>query len=104
MAGVSESARRGALPAWALPAVVLPLLLGLPFLLLHQVLLYRDLLHFVVPQQAYAASALAHGRLPLWNPLQFGGAPFLAEPGSGVFYPPNLLFHLLDPPRAATAF
>ena len=89
-------------PSWALPIVALPLALSLPFFA-GATLLFRDILHFVAPQQAFAAQALAHGRLPLWNPLLFGGVPFLAEPGSGVFYPPNLVFLALVPHRAATA-
>jgi len=32
---------------------------------------------------------------PLWNPNQFAGVPFAANPLSGLWYPPNLLFLLL---------
>jgi len=67
-------------------------------------LLFRDILHFNLPQQVFAAAARAQWRLPLWDPGRYGGAPFFAEPGTGVLYPANLLFHLLDPPRAATCF
>ena len=83
--------------------MLLPLALALPFLR-GQILLFRDILHFAIPAQAFSAQALAHGRLPQWTPLLYGGAPFLAEPGSGVFYPPNWIFLWLDPGRAATAF
>ncbi|MFN8476001.1 MAG: YfhO family protein [Anaerolineae bacterium] len=42
----------------------------------------------------FAASELAAGRLPLWNPYTFSGHPFLADIQSGVFYPPNLVMLL----------
>lgn len=90
-------------PLWVVPVVLLPAVLALPFLR-GQVLLFRDILHFSLPQQAFAARALAQGRLPLWNPLVYGGAPFFAEPGAGVLYPPNWLFLALPPAQAATGF
>ncbi len=47
------------------------------------------------PWRAFAAACWHQGRLPLWNPYQFCGTPFLANSQSAVFYPPNLLFTLL---------
>src|SRR5712691_8536199 len=88
---------------WAAPCVVLPALLAIPALM-GQALLFRDVLHFNLPQQMFAAAARAAGRLPLWDPGRYGGAPFFAEPGTGVLYPPNFLFHLLAPAAAATWF
>lgn len=35
-------------------------------------------------------------KLPLWNPYMHAGMPQLAVPSPGVFYPPNLLFAVLD--------
>jgi len=52
------------------------------------------------PWRAYAHDALARGIIPLWNPFQFCGTPFVANSQSAVFYPPNLLFYLLPPARA----
>ncbi len=40
---------------------------------------------------------LAHGTLPLWNPLIFAGTPLLASVYPGAFYPPNWLFAILSP-------
>ena len=88
---------------WLVPVAILPALLALPFLL-GKVLLFRDILHFVLPEQVFAARALAQGRLPLWNPLVYGGVPYFAELGTGVLYPPNWIFLVLTPGRAATAF
>lgn len=39
----------------------------------------------------YQAERLARGEVPLWNPYNLGGHPFLADTQSAVFYPPRLL-------------
>jgi len=49
------------------------------------------------PWRIFAHRTLASGVIPLWNPHQFCGAPFLANAQSAIFYPGNLLFWLLDP-------
>jgi hypothetical protein len=56
----------------------------------------QDWLQIHQPYRSYAARALAAGRLPLWNPHVALGRPFLADLETAVFYPPNLLFLLLD--------
>src|SRR5438132_298348 len=43
---------------------------------------------------------LRAGELPLWVPDYFLGAPFLANPQTGVLYPPNWLTLWLDVPVA----
>ena len=53
-----------------------------------------DLVSFLWPSYSFAARMLP-GSLPLWNPHQYGGAPFWADNQSGVLYPPNLLLFLL---------
>ena len=52
------------------------------------------------PWRLFAAQTLKQGFLPLWNPHQFCGTPFVANAQSAVFYPPNLLFCLLPVARA----
>ncbi len=47
------------------------------------------------PWRLFYASSLHQGWLPLWNPYQFCGTPFLANSQSAVFYPLNLIFVLL---------
>jgi hypothetical protein len=49
---------------------------------------------------AYRDARLLAGQLPLWAPDYFVGAPFLANPQTGVLYPPNWLTLWLAPPRA----
>ncbi len=47
---------------------------------------------------------LSAGRLPLWNPYTFAGAPFWADVQSAVFYPPSLLTLLLSAPWGFSVF
>lgn len=53
---------------------------------------YDDLTRLNAPQRMYLGWAFRHGYLPLWNPFNFGGQPFLAAGQSGPLYLPNLLF------------
>lgn len=50
------------------------------------------------------ARELAAGRLPLWNPYTFAGAPFWADVQAAVFYPPSLLTLLLSAPWGFSLF
>ena len=52
------------------------------------------------PWRLFAAQTLRSGYLPLWNPHQFCGTPFVANSQSAVFYPLNLLFCLLPVAQA----
>lgn len=52
------------------------------------------------PWRHFAAETIRSGRLPLWNPYQFCGTPFVANSQSAVFYPGNLLFYLLPTAQA----
>jgi hypothetical protein len=62
-----------------------------------------DLLTLMYPWRAYLAETLRSGSLPYWNPHIMVGSPFLANPISAVFYPPNWLFAILPAPRAWAA-
>ena len=59
-----------------------------------------DFRSYYLPNAEFAARRLASGQLPLWNPQQGLGAPFLATLQAGVFYPPNALHALLPSPAA----
>ncbi len=52
------------------------------------------------PWRLFAAQTLHSGYLPLWNPHQFCGTPFVANSQSAVFYPLNLLFCIFPITRA----
>jgi len=63
-------------------------------------ILQWDSLAQYCPWRAFAARELHAGVLPLWNPHQFSGAPFLANGQSAVFYPLSFPFWLFDTARA----
>ncbi len=46
------------------------------------------------PNMVFGFDALRSGALPLWNPFQLTGTPFLAVPHTGIFYPGNLVYLL----------
>jgi hypothetical protein len=56
-------------------------------LLTNRVLASGDILLYFYPYRSYAAAAFQEGRIPLWNPYIFSGAPFLANIQAGVLYP-----------------
>ncbi|HEX9681421.1 MAG TPA: hypothetical protein VGA32_08205, partial [Anaerolineales bacterium] len=57
---------------------------------------YTDLLVAHAPSALLLRQSLAAGDgLPLWNPYLAGGLPFVADPLSGIWYPPNWLAVLL---------
>ena len=55
-----------------------------------------DLQTYFFPYWTAAARAFQAGRLPLWNPDLFAGAPLLANSQAGVFYPLNWPLWLLS--------
>ncbi len=54
------------------------------------------------PWRVFLGRSLHSGKIPLWNPHQFCGNPFLANGQSAVLYPPNWLFAIIDPIWAFT--
>src|SRR5438067_1899711 len=57
------------------------------------------------PWYAYLGENLRNGHIPMWNPHQFAGTPFAADPESGWAYlPAMLLFTVFPMPQAAHAF
>jgi hypothetical protein len=62
-----------------------------------RVLAGGDIFTYFYPYWAEATRAIQAGRLPLWNPYLFLGAPFLANSQVGVFYPLNWPLWLLLP-------
>lgn len=63
------------------------LVLFYPLLFTNRVLASGDILLYFYPYRDYAAAALRAGRIPLWNPYIFLGAPLLANPQAAVLYP-----------------
>jgi hypothetical protein len=58
--------------------------------------LMPDVVTAFVPYYALTRMALDEGEWPLWNHLEYGGMPLLANAQSAVFYPPRLLHALLE--------
>lgn len=48
------------------------------------------------PMTQFAFESIAAGKIPLWNPFQLMGTPFLALPNVGLFYPGNWLYAFVD--------
>ncbi|HEV7664622.1 MAG TPA: hypothetical protein VGQ62_13870, partial [Chloroflexota bacterium] len=65
-----------------------------PLVFLGRALVDYDAFVYFFPQRAYLGRALLSGRIPLWDPDLFLGAPFLANPQTAVLYPPSWLFAL----------
>jgi membrane protein YfhO len=59
-----------------------------------------DLVTAFYPFRALSSKAVHSGTLPLWNPYFLGGAPFLANPQSSLFYLPNFLYYVFSLPTA----
>ena len=74
---------------------VFALILLLPALLQQEVFTLRDHFDYFQPLRWFTAQELQAGRLPLWNPYNASGEPWLANPQTGVFYPPAWLFVIL---------
>ncbi len=63
-------------------------------------ILQWDSLAQYFPWRTFSAQQVHAGKIPLWNPHQFAGTPFLANGQSAVFYPLSLPFYLFDVARA----
>ena len=102
-AWLSDDRRRGPL---AVAAVLLALVaLFFQRMVFSNLILARgDTFLYFYPYWHAAAAALRAGRVPLWNPDIFMGAPFLANSQAGFFYPLNWPVWLLLPtPYAVSA-
>jgi hypothetical protein len=55
----------------------------------------RDLGPYFIPPRFFWVESIKHSDFPLWNPYQFSGHPFLANPQNAILYPLNSLFFLL---------
>ena len=69
-----------------------------------QILARGDTFLYFYPYWQVAADALGSGRVPLWNPDIFMGAPLLANSQAGFFYPLNWpVWLLFSTPYAVSA-
>jgi len=77
--------------ALALLAVLASILFIAP-LVKQEVFTLRDHFDFFQPLRFFTSEELRAGRLPLWNPYNASGEPWMANPQTGVLYPPAWLF------------
>ncbi|HBF35507.1 TPA: hypothetical protein DDW35_13170 [Candidatus Sumerlaeota bacterium] len=59
--------------------------------------LMRDTFCDFMSWRIFGRQAFHAGVLPLWNPYSHAGQPYIANPQTAFFYPPHLLFYLLEP-------
>lgn len=85
-----EAFRRHRFAFVFLAAVVL--VLFLPPLLKREVFTARDHADYFQPLRFFTAIHIRDFVLPHWNPYSASGEPWLANPQTGVFYPPTWLF------------
>ncbi len=74
---------------------LIALLVGIffaPALLRRDVFTFRDHSDYFQPLRYYTALHIRSFILPYWNPYSASGEPWLANPQTGVFYPPTWLF------------
>ncbi len=57
----------------------------------HRTLIQSDTYRYFHPVAEFIHNEVNAGRLPLWNPYQMAGQPFLALPVTGALYPLNLV-------------
>src|SRR6266699_6867811 len=54
-----------------------------------------DLYGYFFPKFVYGSAELERGALPLWNPYEYAGVPFLGAAQPAVLYPPRVLLFAL---------
>jgi hypothetical protein len=55
----------------------------------------RDLAPYFIPPRFFWVESIKRADFPLWNPYQFSGHPFFANPQHAILYPLNSLFLFL---------
>ena len=99
-----------AVDTWLTPgrfALILGLLVVAAFpnvLLQGQEFVARDFGVFSYPVAFYHRQCFWRGEIPLWNPLNFCGIPFLAQWNTITLYPGSLIYLLLPMPWSLSFF
>ncbi len=90
----SKQEFREPLPWQAITILALLVVIFFREILLGAAFLWEDFLYFSYPVRNFAATSVAMGSMPLWNPYTFNGMPFLADIQTTVFYLPCMLLSL----------
>ena len=64
----------------------------------------RDFANFGYPLAWHVQQSYRAGEIPLWNPYNFAGLPFLAQWNTLALYPPSLIYILLPLPWSLNFF
>jgi len=64
----------------------------------------RDFANFGCPLAWHVQQSYRAGEIPLWNPYNFAGLPFLAQWNTLALYPPSLIYVLLPLPWSLNCF
>ncbi len=64
----------------------------------------RDFANFGYPLAWHVQQSYRAGEIPLWNPYNFAGIPFLAQWNTLALYPPSLIYILLPLPWSLNCF
>ena len=84
-------------PSWFVTLLAALTLASFPQVFLgSQTFIYKDFGVFSYPIAYHLRESFWHGEIPLWNPLNNCGVPFLAQWNTQALYPPTL-FYLLFP-------
>jgi len=94
--------RRRLVP-FAFVALVALLPIVRPFVA-NEIFVFRDHYDYFAPLRHFTAEVLRSGHLPLWNPYNGSGERWLANPQTGVFYPPTWVFLAVPFARAYLLF
>lgn len=60
----------------------------------------KDVGNYFAPIRDFGYSELRQGNLPLWNPYEFSGTPYLGTFQPALLYPINLMYLVLPLPKA----
>src|ERR1041384_414234 len=96
--------------AWLTPGRFALFLIGLiavsfpKVVFLGQNFVFRDFGVFGYPLAYYHRLSFWHGEIPLWNPLNDCGVPFLAQWNTLALYPGSLIYLLLPLPWSVSVF
>jgi hypothetical protein len=77
-------------------AILSPLILFSPLIFGGEAIFWGTPITQFVPWWSYAWESLRELKLPLWNPYLGMGAPLIGNYQSGIFYPPNWIYFVLD--------
>jgi len=77
--------------------VIAPIAVFVEALLGRRLLAPGDGYQQYIPWYIVTARSWLDGHIPTWNPFAYAGSPHLATHQPAVFYPPNLLFLIIDP-------